>query len=218
MKTEVISFYCDLEGSTYYSQAAQRLAQDCSRLGIPHDIRQIPASEDWRLNCLKKPKYILEQIEEKGKPLLWLDCDSELIQSPSIVDHAYRADLGFCHMQAVPVEDPDQRPLPMASPIFVNNTPKAKAFLAEWCLACEKETVDGDHNPLLRTFRRTQTKPTIWAMPHSFCALPGWDDAVIMYGMAPEFNTKRSVYERLGMTEVLKIQKSIKQLQGPTRK
>jgi hypothetical protein len=40
MKTEVISFYSDIDGKTYYSDHAKRLKQQLDALRVPYDIRE----------------------------------------------------------------------------------------------------------------------------------------------------------------------------------
>ena len=67
MKTELISFYCDVGDCTYYSDHAFRIKEECFRLKLSHDFRKVRSENDYRLNCLRKPKYILSMLEEKKK-------------------------------------------------------------------------------------------------------------------------------------------------------
>ena len=40
MNLEVVSFYSDVDGKTYYSDHAKRLIDECENLGVPHDIQE----------------------------------------------------------------------------------------------------------------------------------------------------------------------------------
>ena len=50
MQTEVISFFSDIDGKTYYSDHAKRLNQQLMGLGIPHDIRQKESLGSYQKN------------------------------------------------------------------------------------------------------------------------------------------------------------------------
>lgn len=162
MKTVVISFFSDLKGSTYYSDCARALVQNCDRFGIPHDIRELPSENDYRLNCLKKPQFILDVLKERQGPVLWLDCDSSIITPLDRVDELLAGvDVAFSVTYVVKfppgfkewiserlltdlMTKPDSvtaqivndLPVyfmgPMASPILLNYTPEAIKFIELW--------------------------------------------------------------------------------------
>ena len=78
MNTLLISFYSDIDGRTYYSDNAKRLIGECESLDIPHDIREKETLGTYQLNCLSKPQYILDRLNELNRPLLWMDIDSKM--------------------------------------------------------------------------------------------------------------------------------------------
>ena len=87
MKTEVISFFSDVDERTYYSDHADRLIIECNELGIPYDIQEKPSLGDYQSNCLSKPQYILDKLNEKQKPILWLDVDTYVHKKLDIFDN-----------------------------------------------------------------------------------------------------------------------------------
>ena len=86
MKTLLISFYSDIEEKTYYSDHASRLKNECKLFNIPCDIRQKESLGSYQLNCLSKPKFILDVMEELNQPVLWMDIDSKIHKSLEIYD------------------------------------------------------------------------------------------------------------------------------------
>jgi hypothetical protein len=153
MKTEIVSFYADVDGRTYYSDHAIRLMENCKRLNIPHDIRKLKSRGEYRLNCLIKPKFILAVMEEKKKPFVWMDVDSIIHQELTAYDELEdKCDVAFAY-QAIPPNVPIQ--LPKASPIYLNYTPIAIEFIKFWVDKCEEnEKTSGqkvfDHEILMR--------------------------------------------------------------------
>jgi hypothetical protein len=86
MQTEVISFYSDIDGKTYYSDHAKRLAFQLSSLDVPFDIREKQSLGSYQKNCLSKPQFIYQLLVEKQKPIIWLDIDSDVRKSLSVFD------------------------------------------------------------------------------------------------------------------------------------
>lgn len=131
MTTEVVSFFSDIDDRTYYSDHAKRLLLNCKNLGIPCDIRELPSAGSYRLNCLSKPRFLLEILEEKKKPFVWLDVDSIVHHSLEIFDgFSSQYDLAFAYSGT---SNPF---LPRASPIYLNNTQNVKRFLSFWIDEC----------------------------------------------------------------------------------
>lgn len=136
MKTEVVSFYADIDGRTYYSDHAVRLKKNCDDLNIPHDIRPMESRGEYRLNCLAKPKFIKSMMQEKKKPFIWIDVDSLIHEELYAYDELQnQCDIGFAY-QAVLPNVPLQ--YPKASPIYLNYTPVIEEFLNFWIQSCEE--------------------------------------------------------------------------------
>ena len=136
MKTEIVSFYCDIDNRTYYSDHARRLRINCNENNIPHDIRELPSRGEYRLNCLAKPKFILDILLEKQKPFVWMDVDSKIHAELSVFDEMWdRCDLGLAYQGFPPNVNPFS---PKASPIFLNYNQNVIDFLKYWIWCCEE--------------------------------------------------------------------------------
>ena len=179
MKTEIVSFYADISPCTYYSDHYKRLKLECEKHNIPYDFRNIESQEDYRLNCLRKPKFIAEMLEEKGRAIAWLDIDSTVHSTLEVLDTLMdKVDIGFAY-PGINAQDIVAK-FPKASPIFCNYTDNALDFLDKWIEECEKsrdstETLF-DHEVLLfRVLPRLiqEKKIKIAALPIQYCVWPG---------------------------------------------
>ena len=68
--TKVISFYSDVNEEKYYSKCAERLKEDCSRLSIDLYLEEKKSLGSYRNNCLSKPQFIKDKLEQFKEPLL----------------------------------------------------------------------------------------------------------------------------------------------------
>lgn len=125
----MVSFY---SGSPYYYDAADRLRDDCERIGLDHDIVGLDSSDaGWIAACRRKVTFSLEMHRKHRRPILWLDVDSRLSRRPDILDGA-TCDIagflrGFSYLRDF---DPQATPrffAPFA--LFFNYTPRTTAFL-----------------------------------------------------------------------------------------
>lgn len=136
MKTEIVSFYADIDGRSYYSDHAVRLRKNCDDLNIPHDIRPLESRGEYRLNCLAKPKFIKSIMDEKKRPFVWMDVDSFIHEQLTVFDTlSETSDVCFAY-QAVAPNIPVQ--YPKASPIYLNYTPIVQEFINYWISKCEE--------------------------------------------------------------------------------
>ncbi len=136
MKTEIVSFYCDIDNRTYYSDHSRRLRINCNENNIPHDIRELPSRGEYRLNCLAKPKFILSILEEKKKPFVWMDVDSIIHAELDIFDPLSESvDMAFAYQSIFPHIDYSY---PKASPILFTYKDIVIEFVKYWIAMCEE--------------------------------------------------------------------------------
>jgi hypothetical protein len=70
-------------GDDYYHQAAQRLRDDCSRLGIEHHVvaADLPEGTTWIDACRYKVRFMAECRARFDGPLWWVDVDCRLLRA-----------------------------------------------------------------------------------------------------------------------------------------
>ena len=83
----LISFYA---GAQYYHDCAAALASRCDALGIPHDIENLETQGEvaWDAICRMKSGFIARKLREAGRPVVWVDVDTEILQRPDFFDGA----------------------------------------------------------------------------------------------------------------------------------
>tara|TARA_Y100001963_G_scaffold112330_1_gene155478 strand:+ start:1093 stop:1878 length:786 start_codon:yes stop_codon:yes gene_type:complete len=148
MTTKIISYFCDIGDNTYYSDHAKRLEQDLSHFNLDYEISELESFNDYRLNCLRKPKFILEKIQENKQPILWLDVDSYVHRDLHMFDLFEETDYDLVYA----TERPDWGPL-KASPLYFPYRERTLELIQTWVDDCEKCVETGnpffDHETLL---------------------------------------------------------------------
>jgi len=82
----IISFYTN---NWKYRELAERMREDCQRLGLNHDIVLLEGSGDWLHNTRLKAGFITDMLD-KYKHIVWVDVDSKIEKLPILFFHQYR--------------------------------------------------------------------------------------------------------------------------------
>jgi hypothetical protein len=203
MQTEVISFFSDIDGKTYYSDHAKRLAFQLSSLNIPFDIREKPSQGSYQKNCLSKPGFIYRMLVEKQKPVLWLDIDSDVRKSLDVFDR-------FTGTTDIAVAcSTNKLHAAKASPIYFSFNSKVLEFLQHWMQLSNQMANTGkwfDHETLiglLHSFYQKEGFSMKFVGPE-YCVWPGHENqnSIIVMGLA-DVDSKKEALKTLGMSEDL---------------
>lgn len=66
-----------------YVEPASRLVNSLHKHELDYDVQKVPDTGTWMTNCARKPKWIYEALERHaGRPVVWTDADSEVMQKP----------------------------------------------------------------------------------------------------------------------------------------
>jgi hypothetical protein len=201
--TIVISYYSDVGGRDYYTRSAHRLRDRLDALRVPYDIRHRPSLGSYRANCLAKPGYILERLEETQAPLVWLDVDSIVYRPLDAFDElaGTGVDVGVASATGDPLDL-------QSSPLFFGYTSGARELLAAWRESAEhllvSERTAFDHEALLAVFPRLTGQLDIRVLGPEYCAWPGRRQAntVIEMGLTDD-PEKAEVLRAMGHSEAL---------------
>lgn len=72
-----------------YTEPASRLVNSLHAHDLDYDVQKVPDAGTWMANCARKPKFIYEQLAKMpGRPVVWTDADSEVIQGPSLFEES----------------------------------------------------------------------------------------------------------------------------------
>jgi hypothetical protein len=207
MKTQLISFYCDIDDRTYYSDHARRLRINCNENNIPHDIRELKSRGEYRLNCLQKPKFILSVLEEKKKPIIWMDVDSLIHRELTVFDDlGDKCDIAFAYSGIPPHIVHNHA---KASPIYFTYNDIVLEFLNYWIAKCEEslQTDDKlfDHEILMfKVLPEYLKKMRVGALGINYAIWPGTE---IPAGLLPMIT--------MGIADGKSKEKSLKELGLP---
>lgn len=203
MRTEVISFYSDIDGKTYYSDHARRLTQQLNSLGIPYDIQEKPSLGSYQQNCLSKPDFIYKKLIEKQKPVVWLDIDSDVRKKLNVFDlFEGNTDLAVsCSTNKLHAAK--------ASPIYFAFNSKSLEFLQHWTFLSRKMAKNGqwfDHESLIGILHSFYEKDgfKMKFLGPEYCVWPGHgnENSYIIMGLA-DASSKKEALKNLGMSEDL---------------
>jgi hypothetical protein len=183
----VVSFYC---GDSYYYKAADQLREDCARLGLDSDIVELQKRPDegWLQICRAKIPFYLEMHRKHGRPILWIDVDSRLIQYPSILQAATCDFAAFLRgVRQLRDFDPlsvSRYFMPFA--LFFNATAKTRAFL-EFMAGLERESTASatDDFFLQEAWEKFEQQLAVMVLPPDLARLPDWpvtESQVFWYG------------------------------------
>jgi hypothetical protein len=200
MNLEIVSFFSDVDGSTYYSDHAERLIAECNNLGVSYDIREKPSEGSYQKNCLSKPKFLLDMLMTKRKPFVWLDVDSYLLKQPNIFDSMIEShDVAFA--TALPSIGGVK-----ASPIFINNTTNAEEFLISWVknaeITLQENMKHFDHESLFGLVEFYRKRIRVGFAGPDYCAWPKSqnENTVIMMGLS-DVESKKVNLRAMGISE-----------------
>jgi len=202
MQTLVISYFCDVDGNTYYSDHGKRFKENCEQFEIPYHISHIESKGSYKLNCLLKPKFIYSKLIEFQKPLLWLDIDTFILKKPDVFD-------GFSVLGVnIAVSSPEPHILfkTKASPLWFNYNTDSLEFIRKWISMCEQvESSDGnlfDHEPLISCLTEYSKEKKLAILNSDYCTWPGYqnENTVLLMGLS-DSPSKKEVLKKMGYSD-----------------
>jgi len=204
MQTLVISYFCDVDGRTYYSDHAKRFKYDCIRHEIPHEIYHINSQGDYQSNCLLKPKFIYSVLTQKQRPVVWVDIDTFIIKQPNAFDNLSTLGVNI----GVAGDDPKNLITIKASPVWFNYNAETLDFVRNWVAASEtakkiKANIF-DHETFIPCLHQYVQNKKIAILDSSYCAWPGKqnENTVLMMGLS-DTPSKKDVLKKMGYNDEL---------------
>jgi hypothetical protein len=153
MNTPFLTFYYDYDQSKYYESSANRLKTQIESFGGRLIIEQPKLIDSYLLNCMEKPKIILNILNKIKNPLIWIDADCYIRKLPKEFDNLNECDIGFI------LRNHDYK-TPHSAIIYFNYNENVVRFIKKWIEKCEQEKQNilngtykcGDHCKLIETF------------------------------------------------------------------
>lgn len=142
---KLISFFADVDGGTYYSQAAKNLIRECKSLGVDHSIEEKHFGDSWIDNVRAKPIFLLSMLERLNEPFVWLDCDCHILKP---LDFRVKSDWGIYLRE-------DGTPHDFVH--YVDNSNKTRAFIKKW-INTINEQKQGSHTAFISIFKELDSE------------------------------------------------------------
>ncbi len=130
---------CYYTKDTLYQLEVQNLIASCEKWGLDHHVEPIATLGSWERNCSFKPFFLLEKLQQFGKPLFWVDADAVFVREPQYLK-VFSQDLAVRINEKL---DPAHPSKVISGSVFVNATQGAVEILKAWGQEC----IDSFLNP-----------------------------------------------------------------------
>jgi hypothetical protein len=147
----IISFYTN---DWEYPTHAERLREECRRLGLDHHIEEQPSTKDYISNTAIKPFFIRNCLVKFDRPILWLDVDGSILRNPGMASMV--SDFAACKYQNRAL-DRDWA----VGILWFNNTVNAKLLLDTWCNNTTGKTDEAAFDLAWKSLRGTVISQTL---------------------------------------------------------
>jgi hypothetical protein len=159
MSYVVIAFHTD---DDRYNGYAANLRASVEALGLPYDIKQIPALGSWLKGTNYKSTFVAEMQEKYPEnDLLYVDADSSFKRRPVLFDKPYPHDVGLFLRPGTELH---------AATIYLRSTPNARMLVKCW-KALQDENPRSTDQSLLQKVVNLYGKGIIdvGQLPHAYC-------------------------------------------------
>lgn len=136
---KIVSYYCDIENNTYYSDHAKRLKKQCDGLGIESLILERKFGNTWNANCNGKPSFIKDMFLTLKEPFIFVDVDTEVLS----IDFEIKGEWGLIYRDEGGVHNFAH---------YIKQTERNINFINKW-IAEIKKGINSEHNCLCELYK-----------------------------------------------------------------
>jgi len=156
----VICFYTS---DNEYAEIVKKLEASLDRFNIQHQLVPIKSVGPWELNCALKAKFVQQQWEQSDVPIVWIDADATVEESPEIFSFL---DCDFAAHKWNGWEL-------SSGTLYFAKTELAKKLIDQWVIRCEADPVNWDQVSLHSAWCDISSVlplRTVW-LPRSYYAI-----------------------------------------------
>lgn len=139
-----------------YAKRAKVLLRSLNSFGLEYDVREIPERGSWQKDSQFKAKFVWDRLvenfdrtSEKGRPIVWLDADAEVLQRPVYFFNS-EADIGVCEYKH-PQRDISEV---LSGTIYFRNAVKTHRVVDAWIEECNANPDLWDQKCLRKALNR----------------------------------------------------------------
>ena len=167
MKPLFISYY-----TPDYKARALALMRSLRRHGLDFEVEPIEEKGSWQADSQFKAKFIWEKMAQhydhtlcKGRPLVWIDADAEVLLYPAAFEHV-EADLMVCEFK----NDGMNKIELLSGTVYFKNNVRSHRVVDAWIEECNANPKMWDQKTLRRALDRfTEDGLRVAWLPVSYC-------------------------------------------------
>lgn len=166
----IVSFYTVGNGYDVY---AQRLHETLVAQKMSFTISEIDALGNWESICALKSEFLLRRWRETSVPIVWLDADATVEQSPNFFG-MIDADFAVHKWGGFPGDDPLGHEFGSGT-LYFGKTPLAEKLLEQWTQRCRADPDTWDQVHLQSAWCDISSYlplRTVW-LPRSYLQIEG---------------------------------------------
>ena len=143
---KLVSFYCDIDGSNYYSEHAKKLKIECESLDMDYIIVEQNFGSTWIDNVRAKPIFLKKMLNELNDDFIWLDVDARVLKKIDLV-------INNCDWMS----DFRGDKTPHDYVHVIKNSEKNKIFIEKW-IQHVSDYKKGSHSSFVKLFNELKIK------------------------------------------------------------
>ena len=161
----IVSYYTF---GTFYKDLAKRFVESLKKYKVLYCVEGVPNLNDWHRNTNHKPSFLLNMLEKfLDKNVVWIDCDAELLQYPSLFDSldcdVAAHEFDRCLYQSRRKNWPKEL---LSGTIFLRNNERVRDLVKKWRQECEKSPLTWDQKSLEKVLNGDY-----YRLPASYCQI-----------------------------------------------
>lgn len=124
-----VSFYTD---DDIYPKYADRLVKSLDSFKLAHDVQRLPVFSSWLRTVNYKPRFCLDMLNKYRSPIVWVDCDAEIVAWPELFDYL-TCDVAVCYR-----ERPQSPHELLTGTVYLSYNSVTLSIVKQWMKECEK--------------------------------------------------------------------------------
>lgn len=141
----LVSFYCDIDGGTFYKNSSLNLINQCKLINMEYHIVEESFGNTWIDNVKAKPKFLIKMMEVINDDFIWLDIDCSIHKK---IDFKIESDW---------MVDFKKSCVPQDYVHIIKKNDKTKYFLEEWVNEINL-TNRGSHSSFINIHKKINVK------------------------------------------------------------
>ena len=166
----IVSFFTI---NTPYENEADVLINSLDKFDLPFHVEGVSNKGSWLANCAFKPAFCKEMLIKNGVPIIWVDCDAEILKYPKLFHELSDYDIA-CHR----FTRKTGRTELLSGTLYFNNTDASIELLTKCEMSCNNNPERWDQRSLEEVVVGSKSIK-VFDLPQSYVNI--FDDGRVSY-------------------------------------